>query len=376
MIPIEKEAVLIKPKDIRPSSKELEVIAAINPGAIRLPNKDILLYVRIIEKLIKDQDEKYYYSPRMIGKDSFEIAVDKFPKALIKEKNPLDFIFNDGAKRLTFISHLRKVILDPSGLKIKSIENKPAFYGLKWDSELGVEDPRIIRIKDLYIMTYVGLSKSENISTYIAISKDCKNWFRRGIIFEEQNKDVVIFPEIIKDRYFAFNRPEGNFEFSPPHIWISSSSDLESWGRSYSLKLLRNKWDSGRLGAGPPPLKTDKGWIFIYHAVQEKEENPKTLIKKLKKFFSNKKVKITYLVGVALLDLENPRKIIAKAKNPIIIPVKKYEKKSLEDKDVVFPTGIVADLNGKDLLIYSGGGDAVTTVKKIALKEIFDSMNN
>ena len=82
----------------------------------------------------------------------------------------------------------------------------------------------------------------------------------------------------------------------------------------------------------------------------------------------------TYSVGAALLDLINPEKVIAKSKNPIIVPKKDYERGTFENKRVVFPTGLVVDENGKDLLIFSGGGDVVTTVKKVSLNEIMKSL--
>src|SRR3989344_352607 len=121
---IKEEKLLIEPKDITPSSPLVEVISVINPAAIRLPNGNILLYIRIVEKLIKDTDDKYYYSPRMVGEEKFNLILDKFDKELIETKSPLDFVFKDGTKRLTFISHLRRVLLDSSGFKIKSIEQK------------------------------------------------------------------------------------------------------------------------------------------------------------------------------------------------------------------------------------------------------------
>lgn len=375
MIKIKKESIIIKPSNLKPSSKELEIIATINPGAIRLPNNDIMLYVRVIERLIKNQDEKFHYSPRMVGEDKYELVIDKFSKSSIKEKNPLDFILKDETKRLTYISHIRRAVLDKTGFKIKSIDKKPSFYGLSWDSELGVEDPRISKIDRLYVMTYVGLSKTANISTYLAISNDCKNWYRRGIIFEEQNKDVVIFPELINQEYFAFNRPEGSFEFSKPHIWTSYSKNLEDWGRSKPLILSkRGSWDTNRAGAGPPPIKTEKGWLFLYHAVNEKIRKERGSMGLLKSFLGIKKTRLSYNVGALLLDLKNPSKILAKTKNPILRPIKKYERGTFEKKDVVFPTGTVVDLNKKDLLIYSGGGDIVTTAKKVSLKEIFEKL--
>ncbi|MDO8508290.1 MAG: hypothetical protein Q7S27_01245 [Nanoarchaeota archaeon] len=375
MIEIKKEGIILKPSNIKPTSTEFQVIATINPGAIRLPNNDILLYVRVIEKLIKDQDEKYYYAPRMTGEESFKLILDKFDKKKIAVKNPLDFVLKDETKRLTYISHFRRIILDKNGFKIKSIDKKPCFYGLAWDSELGVEDPRITKIGKLYLMTYVGLSRSANVSTYLAISKDCKKWYRRGIIFQEQNKDVVILPELINKNYIALNRPEGSFQFSQPHIWISYSNDLEKWGKSKPIELSKKgEWDSDRVGAGPPPIKTKEGWLLIYHGVKENTQRATTLMKKIKFLFGKREKRLSYDVGAALLEYNNPHKIIFKSKNPIILPIKKYEKGTFENKDVVFPTGLIEDLNKKDLLIYSGGGDIVTTVKKVSLKKILDTL--
>ena len=256
---IKKEKVLLRPEDITPSSPKFEVLSVMNPGVNRLEDGRIILYVRVIEKLKKNQDKNNCYSPRYIGKnrDEFKVKIDKFPKSKIRDCNEVAMEFKDGTKRLTFISHFRKVILDEKGDKILSIDKKPSFFGLNWDGELGVEDARITKIGPLYVMTYVSLSREENISTSYAISNDCVNWYRRGIIFKEQNKDVVLFPEMIHKQYVAFNRPEGNFQFSPPHIWISYSRDLEHWGDSDSLKITKpGQWDYGRIGAGPPPIKT------------------------------------------------------------------------------------------------------------------------
>ena len=375
MIEIKEERVIIKPSNIGASSSEFKVLAVINPAAIRLPNKDIILYIRVIEKLIKTEDDRYYYAPRMIGESSFNITIDKFEKKTVSEKNPLDIVFKDGTKRLTFISHFRRVILDKTGLKIKSIDKRPSFYGLSWDSELGVEDPRITKIGKLYLMTYVGLSKSANVSTYLAVSSDCKNWYRRGIIFQEQNKDVVIFPELVNKKYLALNRPEGTFQFSQPHIWLSYSGDLEEWGKAIPIDLAKKgEWDADRVGAGPPPLKTSKGWLVIYHGVKEYSQRANTLIKKIKAIFGKREKRLSYNVGAVLLDLNRPNKIISKSKNPIILPINKYEKGTFEKKDVVFPTGIIEDLNKKDILLYSGGGDIVTTIKKVSLEDIMSKL--
>jgi len=377
MISIKKEKVLLTPTDIEPSSQKFEVIGIFNPGAIRIANKDIVLYVRVCEKLIKTEDKKNVYSPRMIGKKRFKIKIDRFNKETIKDKSELDFVFKNGTKRLTFISHFRRIVLDKTGFKIREIDKKPSFFGISSDGELGVEDPRITKIENSYIMTYVSLSREGNISTSYAISKDCKNWKRKGIIFGEQDKDVVIFPEKINNKYVAFDRPEGNFYFSPPHIWIAFSKDLEYWGKLKPIRISKKHgWDCGRKGAGPPPIKTKKGWLLIYHAVKEKIKKEDKFLKEIKEIMGIKEVTEIphYLIGAALFDLKNPMKLIAKSEYPIFSHYKEYEIDPLENKRIIFPTGLVIDENKEDLLIFSGGGDKVVTVKKVSLKEILKNM--
>ncbi|MFH1710834.1 MAG: hypothetical protein ABH840_00820 [Nanoarchaeota archaeon] len=377
MIKVKKEKVLITPSMIKPSLPGLEVLGTFNPGATRLPNGDIVLYVRVMEKLVNSEDKKYLYSPRMIGENDYRMKIDKFDKKMVKVESELDFVFKDGRKRLTFISHFRRVVLDKSGFRIKSIENKPSFYGLKWDGELGVEDSRITKINGLYVMTYVSLSLDENVSTSYAISNDCIKWYRRGIIFGEQNKDVVMFPEMINNMYVAFDRPEGTFQFSLPHIWISYSENLEFWGEPKSIAISKEgEWDYSRNGAGPPPIKTKDGWLFLYHVVAEYED--------VKNLFKGEKIKAgltdeagqkyVYSVGAVLLDLKNPSKVIARAPGPVLIPDRPYEKGTFENKSVVFPTGMMLDENGRDILIFSGGGDVVVSVKKVAIEDIMNAM--
>jgi len=391
VVKIKRDELLLDPKSIKPTSSEFEVLGVLNPAAIRLRDGNILLYVRIIEKLINNEDDNYCYSPRMVGKTEFKIKIDRFKKDNIEESTEVDFLFKNGTKRLKFISHFKRVLLDKTGFKIISIEKKPAFYGVAGDGELGVEDPRITQIGEMYAMTYVSLSREQNISTAVAISNDGFNWQRQGIIFGEQDKDVVIFPEAINGKYVAFDRPEGSFQFSQPHIWIAYSKDLKSWG---DLKPIGSIYEKDgfcpRNGAGPPPIKTKKGWLLLYHAVTEfkEEEQEEDIMKMIKKILKSKKDVVKnlanlgedikrkvelYSVGGVLFDLNNPQKIIAKSKEFLIVPEKDYEE-SFEHKRVVFPTGIVMDENGKDVLVYFGAGDQRTAVKKISLNEIFKNL--
>ncbi len=376
MIPIEKEGVLVTPDIIKPTSPHFNVVGTFNPGAVRLPNGDIALYVRVAERINKDEDKSHYFSPRCSGNKKCDVVIDKFLKKETESKSEMDFVFKDGTKRLTYISHFRRVVLDRTGFKVKSIEKTPSFQGLSNDGEYGIEDPRITKFGDEYLMTYVALSNEGNVSTNLAVSRDCLKWERRGIIFRMQNKDVVIFPEKINNHYVAFNRPEGNFQFSPPKIWISYSEDLKLWGNSRPVVLsAKGHWDYARVGAGAPPLKTDRGWLLIYHGVTEHHKNAKGVAKYMEKLFGKTEEELftTYSIGAALFDLDNPGKLIAKSPHPIVFPTKTYEKKGFVDH-VVFTTGLVTDNNGKDLLLFSGGADRVVTVKKVAFRDVMSSL--
>jgi beta-1,2-mannobiose phosphorylase / 1,2-beta-oligomannan phosphorylase len=383
MVKVKKECILLKPDNIRASSPELRVIGAFNPAAVRAQNGDIILYLRVVEELITKKDKKYFYSPRLCGKKKYELKIDRFEKELISDSSDLDFVFKDDTKRLTFISHFRRIVLDHTGFKVKSIEKIPSFFGTHDDGELGVEDPRITKIGEVYYMTYVGLSRNENISTSLAVSKDLKEWKKLGIIFGEQDKDVVLFPEKIKGEYVAFDRPESSFHFSPPHIWAAYSKDLISWGKLDAISLTKKgDWDYERSGAGAPPIKTKKGWLLIYHGVMSNTKR-KVVDKIVERMGISetisgvlRKKDSLYCGGVALFDLENPKKLIAKSEVPILFPMKRHEISIYEDKRIIFPTGAVLDKNGKDLLIFSGAGDLVTTVKKISLDRLFKKLKN
>jgi beta-1,2-mannobiose phosphorylase / 1,2-beta-oligomannan phosphorylase len=378
MVKVKKDCVIIKPEDIKPSSPFLEIIGTFNPGVSRLSNGNIIMYVRVWEKLKQTEDSRYYFSPRMSGSEKFKLVIDKFEKKTAVNHSEYDIQFKDGTKRLTFISHFRKVILDKTGFKVKHIDEKPSFYGLLWDGELGVEDPRITKIGDLYVMTYVTLSRTENVSTSYAVSNDCIKWLRRGVIFSEQNKDVVMFPEQVNDEYVAIERPEGSFEFSPPHMWLTFSKDMELWGRAHPIIISKkNEWDSGKVGAGAPPIKTDKGWLLIYHGIMfaKRKRIIENLIDKMdldECMYGKITNKDTiYCAGAALFDLNDPKKLISKSKVPILFPVKKHEVADFGNLRVIFPTGLLMDENGQDILIFSGAGDKVTSVKKISLDKIF-----
>lgn len=351
------DKLLLTPKDLKPSFPDWTVMGALNPGAIRLPNSKIMLFVRVAEQYHLHKG-KLLHCPVVTAGKAYKTKTEKIKKTdIVRKENNVVFLKN-GSCRLTTFSHFRKIILNENGFDIEHIGEKPVFTGTATEGQYGVEDSRITRIKGNYLLTYVAVSLNEGVSTSLAVSKDLIHWKRKGIIFREQNKDVVIFPEKIKGKYVALHRPEGFFSFSKPSIWISYSPDLIYWGREKSIIQPRpNSWEQDRIGSGAPPIKTKDGWLEIYHGVKQK---------------GDKKI---YSAGAILLDLKNPEKILARSPKdkPLFAPTKKHEKKGFIS-NVVFPTGAVIDLNKRDLLIYLGGADSVISVKKIKLNDVLNHM--
>ncbi len=347
------EKLLLKSEDFKPSLRGVKIDGIFNPAAIRLPNKKIILYVRVAERPIRKGKRG---CPIIVEKDKYKFEEHTNYEILAQKENII--YLRDGVCRLLNLSHFRKVILNKDGFEIKKINQRPVFTGLPIESNLGVEDPRIVKIGKKYLMTYVSVSTENGVSTSLAVSEDLKNWRRQGIIFRKQNKDVVLFPEKINGEYVALHRPEGFFSFSKPAIWISYSKDLVYWGKEKSILYPReDSWDNMRIGAGSPPIKTKKGWLVIYHGVEGSFK------------------KRVYRAGSFLLSLKNHEKVLARTprNKAFIEPLKPYEKKGYLS-NVVFPTGVVEDLNGKDLLVYSGGADSIISVKKIPIKSFLEHM--
>jgi beta-1,4-mannooligosaccharide/beta-1,4-mannosyl-N-acetylglucosamine phosphorylase len=178
------------------------------------------------------------------------------------------------------------------------------------------------------------------------------------------NRNVVLFPERINGRYLRLERPFPIYSRDRVDlfdIWISESPDLIYWGRSDLLVRLEDvPYANEKLGAGPPPVKTDEGWLLIFHAVD-------TDLSRGKHGWEEKWQK-RYVAGAMLLDLDNPRKVRAIAKHPLLLPEAPYEVGGGFRNNVVFPMGLVVEDSG-EVKIYYGAAD---TVECLAITHIDD----
>ena len=336
---------LLRPSDFKASQPDLEVIGAFNPGAIATDDGVVLL-VRIAEEARERRPGKVSFprwdpaSKRTVIDWHEEMHLNPLDIRVVKRKQ-------DGLARLTFISHLR-VVKSRDGRTIDSIEEIRLEPANEYE-EFGVEDPRITRLNDKYYITYVAVSR-HGVATALASTKDFRFFERHGIIFYPENKDVVLFPEKINGSYHALHRPNGATPFTKPEIWLAKSPDLIHWGEQQHFLGGSTEWDIGRIGAGTPPIRTEAGWLAIYHGNSKREEEKGIGI---------------YSGGLLLLDLENPCNIRG-ASGRVFLPQTDFEIQGFVP-NVVFPTGIVQQ--GDSLLVYYGAADTSTALVEFSLTE-------
>jgi len=228
-----------------------------------------------------------------------------------------------------------------------------------------IEDPRIVKMNGRFFITYAyrpffprkywlaadnsafnprdqtqPKAFGQNLtSSGLLMTTDFKEYRRLGRITDPtlDDRDVILFPEKINGQYALLRRPMQwigkKYGTKHPAIWICFGDDLLKWGENYLLAKGKFSWEC-KIGGSTPPLKHKQGWFIIYHAVDAKG---------------------IYHVGAMMLDLKDPRRVIARAPSPIMSPEAEYEWKGLYPHGVVFPTANVV-VDGK-LLVYYGCAD-------------------
>lgn len=229
-------------------------------------------------------------------------------------------------------------------------------------NKFGAEDPRISKIDDDFLITYTALSrpafdKIDGVRIGMATTKDFKTIQKHGIVGPPKlrDKDAVIFPKRINGKIVMLHRivPDiqmiafdnlDQFYKPPAKMW---KHHLENIGKHVVLRP-KFSWEGKKIGAGPTPIETEEGWLLIYHGVDENH---------------------VYRMGVALLDLENPKKVIARAPVPVLEPELDFERNG-DVPNVVFPEGAVV-IDGT-LHVYYGAADLVIGHAKVELNELME----
>jgi len=218
----------------------------------------------------------------------------------------------------------------------------------------GIEDPRITFIDNEYLITYSAYSR-HGVRIGLAKTRDFITVERFSLITEADYRNVVIFPEKFNGLYARLDRPHS--EISPWSIWISYSPDLKFWGESRRIMgPVPYHWDEMKIGPGAPPVRTEKGWLHIYHGVFPTMDGS------------------VYRLGAALHDLNDPSRVIGVADEWILQPEEPYEITGYVH-NVVFSCATVKE-NDDTLKIYWGGADSVMCVGTAVIDELVDMCIN
>ncbi len=336
---------LITPEDVPPSRPDYEVIGTFNAGAVEY-NDETLLLLRVAERPC-DKPADVQIAPILnTATGEIELFCKKNNDPNIEIPDTRGFYYK-GKLYLTSISHLR-LARSTDGVNF-TVEPTPAVFPKMPYETFGIEDPRITPLEGRFVITYKVVSEN-GICTALLETEDFKTFDRKGIIFCPMNVDVVIFPEKINGSYYALTRPVPMY-LGPAAIWVASSPDLINWGNHKPLLLPRpDYFDSSKTGASCVPIKTEKGWLEIYHASDKKNH---------------------YRIAAALLDLNDPAKVIARAKTPLMKPRKDYETKGFFS-NVVFACGHTRKEN--EITIYYGASDESTAAAKITMDKILSTL--
>ena len=338
---------IIEPKDIKPSMNNFEVIGVFNAGVARFKDEVILL-LRVAEKPTNTHNDIVQTAIYDIEQE--KVKIKEFPK------NDPDINFSDSRliitpnqTYLTSISHLR-LARSKNGIDFK-IDDNPTIQSSNHYEIFGIEDPRITQINDIYYISYIAVCPY-GVTTCLISTKDFSSFQHHGVIFCPDNKDVVIFPHKISDSYYALHRPSSPL-FERQHIWISESHDLICWGNHRNLMAPGyGAWDEIKIGAGAVPFLTAKGWLEIYHGVDNNNH---------------------YSLGAVLLDAEDPSIIISRTQTPIMIPQEAYECQGFFG-NVVFTCGLLYE--DKKLKIYYGAADTVICYAEIYLEQVLINLRS
>lgn len=203
-------------------------------------------------------------------------------------------------------------------------------------------DPRVVFIEDRYYITWCNGYHGPTIG--LAYTYDFKTFHQMENLFLPYNRNGVLFPRKISGKYAALSRPSDTGHTPFGDIFYSESPDLTYWGKHRfvmgTYKGDASAWQATKIGPGPCPIETDEGWLLLYHGVILTANG------------------MVYRMGGALLDLDEPWKVIARSRTYLLGPHELYERVG-DVPNVLFPVGALADGDTGRIAIYYGGADTV-----------------
>lgn len=258
------------------------VLGAFNPGMTRLPNGNLLLMIRVAEALCQPVDGDCIRAIRWTPEG---YVLDRHRIEGADTADPRHFTLRDGPNRLlalTSLSWLLPVELRADGRAVAAIHYDKAIEPAASCQIYGVEDARISRIGDAWYMTTCSVSPERHCTT-LYTSRDGLHYALQGIVLDHQNKDMILFEGQVDGFFLALTRPLGNDYFAYPHespyrggpsINLARSPDALHWKPldAPGIRARKGSTSSMKLGGGSPPMRTEAGWLLVYHGVETREE--------------------------------------------------------------------------------------------------------
>jgi len=243
--------------------------------------------------------------------------------------------------------------IDPHPTLLPDPENHP-------EELWGIEDPRIVYLEERqeYAVTYTAYSRGGPLVA-LATTKDFRKFSRLGPMMPPEDKDASLFPRRFGNRWGLLHRPVPTSLGEGAHIWLSFSPDLKHWGDHLIVIEARRGawWDANKIGLGPQPIETPEGWLIIYHGVRPTAAGH------------------IYRIGLALLDLEDPRRVIRRSEEWVFGPDEPYERIG-DIADVTFPCGAVVDPQTNELRLYYGAADTTVALATAKMNDLLSYLKS
>ena len=285
---------------------------------------------------------------------------------------PVNAVFNPAAvacngetvllarvETLTGISHLT-VARSANGVDDWSVAGEPLLAPVDGveSEQWGFEDPRAVWLDELgrWFITCTSYGPS-GPAVFLATTTDFSSVRRHGIVKQPEDKNAALLPDRVGGNWILFHRPMTAFGGSRGEILLSRSPDLERWSAPEQVLQPRHGawWDSLRIGIGPPPFKTERGWLVIYHGVKETVAGS------------------IYRVGLALVDLEEPTRVLGRAADWVFGPLAPYERQG-DVPNTVFPCGLVYSPESGEVRLYYGAADTSICLATARVDDLLDAI--
>lgn len=336
---------IIKTTDIRPSHPDWKVECVLNPGVFIYENK-IWLLLRVAER--PEQKPGKISFPVLKPEGGYDILeFEKDDKNL--DLSDVRMVGYKDKMYLSTISHLRLVCSEDGIHFYEPTDRDPCLFGEGMLETFGIEDCRVTKIGQRYYLTYTQVSEN-GVGVGMMHTTDWKEFVREGMILPPHNKDCAIFNEKINGLYYCLHRPSG-LGLGGNYMWISSSPDLIHWGDHRCILHTRpGMWDAVRIGAGAAPIRTEEGWLEIYHGADANNR---------------------YCLGAVLLDLNDPTIVLSRSVTPLMEPDSVYEQTGFFGH-VIFTNGHI--VKGDEITMYYGASDEVICAATFSVQEILNSL--